>query len=64
MIYRYDKSKGVVTHQPETGDERKGPMPRHPTLPLPPIGRGIVDGRHYVVAALDFRLDSRLFRAW
>ena len=33
----------------------------HPTLPLPPLSRRIAEGRHYVVAALDFRTNSPPF---
>jgi hypothetical protein len=61
MIYRYEKSKRVVRQQRRTGKSRKGPVLDHPTLPLPPVNRGITEGRHYVVTALDFRTVSRVF---
>jgi hypothetical protein len=61
MIYRYEKSKRVVLPEPEIGEGGKRPASDDPVLPLPPVPRGIAEGHHYVVAALDFRLDSRRF---
>lgn len=61
MIYRYEKSKRLVRTEQGIGRKGKQPVSDHPMLPLPPLGRGIAEGRHYVVAALDFRLDSRQF---
>ena len=52
IIYSYDKSERVVTHQPGTGGEKKGLMPHHPLCRCRRSAGGIVDGRHYVVAAL------------
>jgi zinc metalloprotease ZmpB len=60
MIYRYEASKRLVRPR-RVGKARKEPALDHPTLPLPPVKRGITDGRHYVVAALDFRTASRNF---
>jgi hypothetical protein len=61
MVYRYEKSKRFVQPQRRTGKARKRLALDHPTLPLPPVKRGIKDGQHYVVAALDFRTVSRAF---
>ena len=61
MIYRYEKSKRFVRPQRRTGKARKEQALDHPTLPLPPVKRGIAEGRHYVVAALDFRTVSPPF---
>jgi hypothetical protein len=61
MIYRYEKSKRVVRPERRPGHARKEPALDHPTLPLPPVNRKIAEGRHYVVAALDFRTVSQPF---
>jgi len=54
MIFRYEKSKRAVRPSRRTDKARKELALDHPTLPLPPVKRGIAEGRHYVVAALDF----------
>lgn len=61
MIYRYEKSKRAVRAKRPTGKARREPALDHPTLALPPVKRGIAEGRHYVVAAVDFRTDSEPF---
>ena len=61
MIYRHESSRRMVRPQRRTGKARKAQVLDHPTLPLPPVKRGIADGRHYVVAALDFSTVSRRF---
>jgi zinc metalloprotease ZmpB len=61
MVYRYEKSKRFVQPRRRTGASHNKLALDHPTLPLPPVKRGIKDGRHYVVAALDFRTVSRTF---
>jgi hypothetical protein len=61
MIYRYEKSKRGVVPKHGTGAAGKKLVSHHPVLPLPPVGDGIAEGRHYVVAAVDFRLDSQRF---
>jgi len=61
MIYRYEKSKRAVRGERRKGKTRTELLLDHPTLPLPPLARGITEGRHYVVAALDFRTDSPPF---
>ncbi len=63
MIYRYDKSKRLVRPRRPTGKAHRAEALDHPTLPLPPVKGGIADGRHYVVAALDFRTVSPPFGA-
>jgi zinc metalloprotease ZmpB len=61
MIYRYEKAKRFVRPQRRAKSARKKAVLDHPTLPLPPLKGRIVDGRHYVVAALDFRTVSPEF---
>ncbi|MFZ0720054.1 MAG: hypothetical protein WAM99_04180, partial [Xanthobacteraceae bacterium] len=61
MVYRYEKSKRFVQPRRRTGAPHNKLALDHPTLPLPPVKRRIKDGRHYVVAALDFRTVSRTF---
>jgi hypothetical protein len=61
MVYRYEKFKRVARPQRQTGKARKKAALDHPTLPLPPLSRRIADGRHYVVAALDFQTNSPPF---
>jgi hypothetical protein len=61
MVYRYEKSKRVARPQRLTSKARKKVALDHPTLPLPPLSRRIAEGRHYVVAALDFRTNSPPF---
>ena len=61
MIYRYDASK---RGNPPDAKARKAAnaLPHdHPILPLAPVDRGIAEGRHYVVAAVYFSLQSRKF---
>ena len=62
MIYRYDEAKRLVRPRRGRAARKKSALD-HPMLPLPPVKRGIADGRHYVVAALDFRTVSRNFGA-
>lgn len=61
MVYRFEKSKRMARRQRLTSKARKKAALDHPTLPLPPLSRRIADGRHYVVAALDFSTKSRQF---
>jgi hypothetical protein len=61
MIYRYEASKRVLPPEPTIGDAEKRLVSTYPMLPLTPVSRGITEGRHYVVAAAYFRLDSRQF---
>jgi len=62
MVYRYEKSKRAVRPARRTGsDKTKKNTLDHPTLRLPAVNRKIRQGRHYVVAALDFRTVSDLF---
>ncbi len=61
MIYRYERSKRVVRPERRDGEVPKELFIDHPTLPLPPLDRAIKEGRHYVVAALDFRTGGPQF---
>jgi len=61
MVYRYEKSKRVVRLQRRSGKAHTKPTLDHPTLRLPAVNRKIRQGRHYVVAALDFRTISESF---
>jgi hypothetical protein len=61
MIYRYAGSERVVVPEQEAGADGKRLPSNDPMLPLPPMARGIEEGQHYVVSALDFRLDARGF---
>src|SRR5215831_10825321 len=58
MIYRYQKSRRGLPDRQSDGNESTPPLR---TLSLPPVHDSIVEGRHYVVVAVDFRLDSRRF---
>jgi zinc metalloprotease ZmpB len=58
MIYRYEKSQRVVVPEQQIGEDGKQSVSDDPMLPLPPVARAIAEGRHYVVAAVDFRLGS------
>src|SRR5260370_11248663 len=60
MIYRYEESKRGLPSEQAIGEDGKR-LVSGTLLPLPPVGRGIAEGRHYVVAAVYFRLDSRQF---
>ena len=61
MICRYEKSQRVVVPEQEIGEDGKRSVSDDPMPPLPPVAREIAEGRHYVVAAVDFRLGSRRF---
>jgi hypothetical protein len=58
MIYRYQASKRVAPPDHEPTQTKSGSAMALPVLPLPSLSPRIVGGRHYVVAALDFRLES------
>ena len=62
MIYRYEEANRLVRPRRAATSRRKSALD-HPTLPLPPVKRGIKEGRHYAVAAVDFRTASRNFGA-
>jgi zinc metalloprotease ZmpB len=61
MVYRYEKAKRFVRPQGRAKTRRRDRVLDRPTMPLPPVNRPIADGRHYVVAALDFSTDSGPF---
>jgi zinc metalloprotease ZmpB len=61
MIYRYEESQRVVVPEQPIGKGGKRLVSDDPMLPLPPVARGIAEGRHYVVAVVDFRVRSRRF---
>src|SRR5262245_27803364 len=56
MVYRFEKSRRGIP-EPGKGKPRRKLASQHPTLPLPPLPHDIEEDRHYVVAAVDFRLD-------
>src|ERR1043166_984589 len=61
MIYRYAQSARVLPHDPYMGRDRKEGASQEPILPLPAVNRSIEDSRHYVVSAVDLRIDSQRF---
>lgn len=61
MVYRYKKSKRLVRPRRRATGARRNAVLDHPTMPLPPVNARIVDGRHYVIAALDFSTNSPPF---
>jgi hypothetical protein len=54
MVYRYDAAKRTHRHPKE--DTKMGFHSEPPTLPLPPVPKSIVDGKHYVVVEALFSL--------
>ena len=63
VIYRYESEERVPAKPSTRGSvarkERPGFLPEAPTLPLPPVGAAIKEGRYYVCAEIDFALRSR-----
>ncbi|HEV7402261.1 MAG TPA: hypothetical protein VGO11_05010 [Chthoniobacteraceae bacterium] len=59
VVYRYEAAKRAP--MPETIEEGNAFQHEDPTLPLPPLPRSIVEGGHYVAAAVHFELATRQF---
>lgn len=56
IIYRYEGAKRLPDRREPDRTQDQAFAPVHPSLPLPPVARGIRDGRHYVAAEALFTL--------
>lgn len=59
IVYQYDAEQARPTIHDEKDSTNQGVFAHvHPTLPVPPVARGIQDGQHYVVAEILFTLET------
>jgi hypothetical protein len=65
IIYQYESAERAPVQRPPTPPIEKagreqgtGFMPQLPTLPLPPVAKGILEGQHYVSVKINFALSG------
>jgi hypothetical protein len=60
VVYQYDEQKRTKPDERPGGDTSPNVKPiSHPSLPLPPVGDNVTNGRHYVAVEVIFTLTWR-----